>query len=242
MTLIAGYNFGEFALIAADTRVSWYWKGALRYRDDEIKLRRSLMGLITGAGLVDLLDNVKEHLGREEVLHTDRILEIVQEAREEADERWSGYPDSHLDEALDTTGWMFTYLTPDGPDGITLRLAAVSSAKDDRICHIQPGKSWMLPPTGTTHEQFKEWLNILNGAYKPLTPETDFGEHLSHHLGTMVKLMKLVSSVNEGVAETLQLGFHVKGWGTAVSSILSPPDYQHTWDIPKKDSPGESID
>jgi hypothetical protein len=62
MTLIVGFNLGSYALVGADIRVSWYPNDQLCFRDDERKIRCIEMGLITGAGLVELLDPEKERL------------------------------------------------------------------------------------------------------------------------------------------------------------------------------------
>jgi hypothetical protein len=114
MTLIVGLNLGSYVLLGADTRVVSYPNGQLRFRDDAEKIRFTSAGIITGAGLCDLLDPVKERLANEEIRSTNRIIEIIREKREGL-EGWHWLEDDRIREALNKTAWMLTYVNLDNP-------------------------------------------------------------------------------------------------------------------------------
>lgn len=122
MTLVVGFNVGPYALVAADTRVSYYPPSGPRFDDDRRKIVRTpLGGLATGAGMIALLDPVKARLTAD-VAFVDDILRAIAETRDAVEARHPN-PDSRVAEALETTAWMFTYVT--AIDGLPkLRLGA----------------------------------------------------------------------------------------------------------------------
>jgi hypothetical protein len=125
VTLIVGLHLDSYILLAADTRVSSYPNGQLHFRDDGDKIRFTSAGIITGAGLCDLLDPVKQRLEDEKISNTDRIIEIIREERE-ALEGWHWLEDERVAESLNITAWMLTYLNAnsrDNPTEYNLRLA-----------------------------------------------------------------------------------------------------------------------
>lgn len=233
MTLIVAFNLGSYALIGADTRVSWYPNEQLCFRADHRKIRCIEMGLITGAGLVELLDPVKERLDSAEVIHTDTIIEAAKAQRELVLQRpWATHP--RVAQSIQQTAWMFTYVTADNllqptPESAKLRLAFTVPQQGYMLAQVPPNASWLLAPTGTTEEQFGEWTRFCQDNVRPLTTGDDFGQNIGHHAAAIAALMKTVSAVNEGVAQTFQLGLHVFPMPKFVSTIIGP-DCEFTWE------------
>jgi hypothetical protein len=109
MTLLVGINLGSYVVLGADSRVSWYDGNKFRFRDEEEKIQRTNLGLVTGAGLKDLLDPVKEHLATDrEINHTNQLEVMMREARDRFKSE-EEYSDDRVAEALDTTCWLFSY-------------------------------------------------------------------------------------------------------------------------------------
>lgn len=80
MTLIVGFNMVAYALLVADTRLTFIRPdGSTYYHDDCEKIQRTGMGIITGAGFGNLLDAVKDRLADEEIIRTERVAEIINE-------------------------------------------------------------------------------------------------------------------------------------------------------------------
>ena len=232
MTLIVGFNFGSYALIGADARVSYYPDGQLQFRDDNEKIRETSLGLITGAGFANLLDLVKVRLLRQTASNTDEIISIIKEERERLKQApWWG--EKRIQEALQTTAWMFTYYgtgqsSADNPTEMHLRLAITVPQEGYKLALVTPGQSWLLAPTGTTDQQFSEWREFLVESQKPLNRGEPALEHLAHHSKVVAELMRRVAAVNDGVCETFQLGVHLFGGGLGLSSLIGP-DGEYTW-------------
>jgi hypothetical protein len=233
MTLIVGFHLGSYALIGADTRVCYYPNDQLCFRDDERKIRCIEMGLITGAGLVDMLDPVKERLDSADMIHTDTIIEAAKAQREIVLQRpWATHP--RVAQSIQQIAWMFTYVTADNPsqptpESVKLRLAFTVPSEGYKLVLVPPNAIWLLPPTGTTEQQFGDWTKLCQDNVQALTKGDDFGENVAHHAATIAALMKTVSAVNEGVAETFQLGLHVFPTPRFVSTIIGP-DCEFAWE------------
>jgi len=106
MTLVVGFNFGPYALVAADTRVSYYPPSGPRFEDDHRKIVRTpLGGLATGAGMVALLDPVKARLTGD-VAFVDDILRAIAETRDAVEARHPN-PDTRSTPGLPTPETVF---------------------------------------------------------------------------------------------------------------------------------------
>lgn len=211
LTLVVGLHLGTHAIVAADTRVSYYIDDVFGYEDDSEKLMMIDPGIISGAGLVSLLDNVKHRLDDDELGVIDRIADLVKGEVAFAKEFLAG-SDARVLEAIDYSAWMFTFVgvPPDvEPKTAFLRLGLVSADHDYAIAHIPPPDAWLLPPTGTTEEQFVAWRRRLKAAIKPLDKPEDFINNVQYHIDLIGGLMRDVSEVNQGVAPTFQVGVHI---------------------------------
>jgi hypothetical protein len=236
MTLIVGFNLGGFVMLGADTRLSSYPNEQLVYRDDTKKIENVECGLIAGAGLASLIDAVKTRIDDEELNHTDRIIDYMKgEVSYARQQPWSVHP--RVRDAIDHTGWMFSYVTmsdPNDPATAAMRLA-VLGASQEQLGLVGVNDVWLLPPTGTTEEQFWEWKRFAKNAIRPLSGAVEadaFGEHIRHHAECIDTLIHMVSDVNEGVAPTYQLGLHLMNPPfRAISNIINDTGtIEWTWD------------
>jgi hypothetical protein len=229
MTLVVGFNFGPYALVAADTRVSYYPPSGPRFEDDHRKIvRTSLGGLATGAGMVALLDPVKARLTGD-VAFVDDILRAIAETRDAVEARHPN-PDPRVADALDTTAWMFTYVT--AIDGAPkLRLGVAGSARDAEAENVPEGTFRLFPPTGVSEEQERAWWEFVRDELRPFVPQTDdFAQHLGHHVSVARELITQVAAVNDGVAPTFQFAVHVLPYAVGVSSIIGDgSDFELDW-------------
>ena len=193
MSFIVGLNLEQYALLGADTRVSYYPGNRLVYRDDETKIRTTSVGLITGAGLCDLLDPVKDRMAVEEPPHTDAIRQVIREECREAQRRFANCPDQRVQESLQTTGWMMTYLTDTEqyfPAG--LRVAIMGSAdENNRFQLAPPGIPAYLPFSGITQEQYDELLKMLKDELRPWKQaDESLSDNVVHHVGIIARVIK----------------------------------------------------
>ena len=110
MTIAIGINLGSYAILAADTRTTYHRFGMPFYDDNSSKVQKTMMGLITGAGFLPLLDSVKRKLATEQITNTERVLSIITEEREKTLQAWRIH--SQIDSWIEQTGWIFSYTTP----------------------------------------------------------------------------------------------------------------------------------
>jgi hypothetical protein len=224
MTLIAGMNLGSYAIVAADTRMSYYINDIFGYRDDGEKIRNIDPGIISGAGLASLLDAVKERLDDDQLGIVDRIADLVR--GEVAYARQQPYAmDPRVAEAIEMTAWMFTYVGTPDPDDLStavLRLALTVPSENHWLASVAANDVWLLPPTGTTDDQFWTWKRRLKSNLQPITEAEDFPGNLQHHLRLIGELMQDVSAVNRGVAPTFQVGIHIFPRTRLISNVIRP--------------------
>jgi hypothetical protein len=224
MTLIVGMHLGSYVLLAADTRVTYYSNEIRMFRDDFTKIRRTSMGLVSGAGIVELLDPVQDRLKAETIAIIDRIVEIVQEQLTVVKkEPWAGHPRNA--DAIEHTGWMCTFIGSDNsrdPPTHPLRLGVVG-AKETLIQSIPFNDVFLLTPTGTTPEQWTAWYRFAKDNLQPLADKAevaDIARNIAHHARVARDLMERVSLANDGVAKTLQLGVHIYPFLTGTTGII----------------------
>jgi len=119
MTLLAGFNAQEYALLAADTRITY--KIPIfgdKSRDGDHKIIHCHLGLFTGSGYSEAIDAVKNKLLSTAINHTDDLNNIINtEAAPKLNELLKSHPDIE-----DKTCFLFTYHTIIENKG-TLRVA-----------------------------------------------------------------------------------------------------------------------
>jgi len=239
MSIIVGFNLQTYVILGADTRISFYPDNHFVYRDDEEKIQTTGLGLITGAGLCDLLDPVKERFAQEKPSDTSLMRQIIREEGRNAAAQFAGYPDPRVEESIKTTGWMLTYVTGSEqyfPAG--LRLAVMSNSfKDDTFGLVLPGTSSFLPFAGITEAQHGELKAIVtDGQLRMWKPEKEtFEDNLAHHVGLIVKVIVRASKMSEMVSPMFQVGLHSLANEIGISKILDPArstSFELTWTRP----------
>jgi hypothetical protein len=181
------------------------------------------MGLITGMGLVQLLDPVKHQLCVEDPLHTDRIVEIIREQRAAADGRWP--KDARVREAIEhSTSWMFSYITSSDPQhptpgNVTLRLATSHPHDGYRLgLHGSP-KGAIGFPHGIEPGEAEPITKYLNDNMQPMAHWPDFESSVTHNAGLAGQVIRYLSEINDGVSPYFQIGVHSLLHGAVVSGV-----------------------
>jgi hypothetical protein len=214
----------RYAIVAADTRLSYYINDVFGYRDDGEKIRNIDPGIISGAGLASLLDAVKERLDDDQLGIIDRIADLVRS--EVAYARQQPYAkDPRVAEAIEMTAWMFTYVGAPDPNNLStavLCLALTVPSEHHWLASVAVNDVCLLPPTGTTEDQFWTWKRRLKNNLQPITKGEDFQDNLQHHVRLIAELMQDVSTVNQGVAPTFQVGIHIFPKARLISNVIRP--------------------
>jgi len=230
MTAIVGMNLGDYVIIAADSRLTYYPPTRPSFfRDDKLKVKEVRSGLATGAGLGNLIDSVNERLDEEDPLHTDRIIDIIKEERETIPQDW--LERELVRNSLEhETSWMFSYLTApniESPtfDSFQLRLAS-SHPRDNYTLCLYPPNTGALSLPGEVVPAVDFLHTELSDGIKPLNESEGLQDNISHHVTLCVRIIHAVAAVNETVSRSVQVGVHVAsrrfGLHIGVSELWAP--------------------
>jgi hypothetical protein len=109
MTCILVAHLGSEVVIAADKRVIRYEADGTRtvIGDNEEKIVRTAVGIVTGCGALPMLEPVKNVLSTKGFATTDEVLELIQQTRNAYAEANVANPRLAAD--LAETSWLFTY-------------------------------------------------------------------------------------------------------------------------------------
>lgn len=217
-------NLGYYALLAADTRVTSCPPGQTPvWRDDEEKVQVTNLGIITGMGLCELLDPVKERLSAETLTNTDGILEIIRTERARIDARCpqESWLRPHIEHV---TSWMFTFVECDNPnsptpDSLRLRLAGCHPKDDYDISLYLPPAVAIGLPNGITEERAAPIRQALADNFRPMRDWSEFRDNLGHHVDLACAVIHALSEVSKSVSPYCQIGVHSIRLGTSVSEI-----------------------
>jgi len=218
MTINIGINLGRYIILAADTRTVYCLDGRIiRYSDEHQKIQKTKVGLITGAGYTDLLDDVKKQIAQENVNHTDQIIVIIRKCRENLQLK-PAFSSVLGSKWIEATSWLLTYMTPIRNAG-TLRLALIHPQFGDKIAVCQKNKSCVIMPADSTPEQSEHVTNIVNSQIKPLEEPTRINENIDYHVALIRGVIKGVSQDHRSVSQSFQIGIHTIDGRMGISCI-----------------------
>lgn len=217
MTLLIGANLKEYAIIAADTRISWF--NGLFHKDQDHKIALCEFGLITGSGYVDALDSVKKELLKKTISHTDEIYEIVnQYARPLIEQLEKDYPNSQHN-----TCFLITYATL-VENKKTLRLAILHPEWNYKLGFYE--KSAVVMPSGSLEESIRKYSTFLDERLVDFPKDVDddkfteaFFENFFTNIHPIAQCFHEISQISKFVsndidyAVTLLNGTVIYGYG-----------------------------
>lgn len=225
MTIAIGLHLGSYIMLAADTRVTWHAFGMdISHRDDSEKIRRTNVGIITGAGWVDLLDSVKSRMANEHLVSTNDLIRTIRE------ERARLAPPPGIDPAKVTnfTGWIFSYTTEiDSQFKLRLAMSHPSISEGKEIALYKEGELAMIAPAEATETQASTISNLLReNMRKPLgipdlADSAKLQNHISHHWLIVAAAIKGLQPNFKSISDKVQIGVHLLSGARGVSDISS---------------------
>jgi len=214
MTIALGINFGDYILLAADTRTTFGWPNyKIGYTDETEKIQKTSCGLITGAGRTVLLDSVKIRLAKQEITNSDQIFEIIKEQRL-----------SLLREAAITandiamTGWIFSYMTILN-DATKLRLDVVHPSLAEGSVRWEENKAAVICPVEATKQEANAIIETLNDAIKPFPEFTTVEQSYQYHAQVIAALIRKIQPSYPSISRYIQIGIHKLDGSIEISSV-----------------------
>ena len=124
-------------------------------------------------------------------------------------------------DALQTTGWLFSYVTP-GPDASALRLTHCHPSIDNTLGLVEEGHAMVMMPTSATEAEAAHWTLEVEEhlrVWDPENPEHDLQTSLSHHIQLIAEVVDAVAKDHATVSHTFQVGVHSLRGETGISNL-----------------------
>lgn len=215
MTIALGINFGDYVLLAADTRTTYGWPNhTVGYTDEYEKIQKTSFGLITGAGRTNLLDSVKDRLAKQEITNTDQVFEIIKEERLNLLGRYLITEDE-----IAMTGWIYSYKTilNDAPK---LRLDVVHPSLGDGLVRWEENKAAIIFPYEASKAEADKIIGIFNQVIKPSTEFATVEESCRYHGQIIGELIGQIQPKYPSVSRCYQIGIHKLDGSMGISPII----------------------
>jgi hypothetical protein len=241
MTMVAGMHLGEYVLIVADTRISYFPRDdEPRYEDGRSKIYRTKLGLISGAGAVGLLDAVRLRLCNVEsddlssFADVHQIIEEERTLRAPEQDTQGPLPEVHPAQA----SWLFTYYNP-APDPAERLRMGVMTAGDSRSRILLRGESQILFPTGLPKDVAEATARILQKEIRlPGDGVGITGDILQYNVQLARGLIRFVAAKVPGVSpDSYQVGLYTRDLMWAISDVMDDMTPSFTLTLQPYDAP-----
>lgn len=230
MTIALGVNFGDYALLAADTRTTYFnWNGSVRkYEDDSEKIQKTTIGLITGAGSTQLLNLVKDRLRNERIIHTNQMLSMVEEARTKY--RRAFWRTAERD--IEMTVWIFSYMTlKDGRP--KLRLDILHPTFGDMFARYEENHPVLIGPHEATEKEVAGISDFLKKKIKLSREFSALSDSIQYHWSIIASLIRKIQPAFPSISSYSQVGVHTLDGFVGVSHILKDDESNVTIKLEK---------
>lgn len=232
MTIAIGVNFGGYVLLAADTRVSHYNMNdqLIDYDDDHEKIYHTSIGIITGAGGVELLGLVNNKFTQlHEIGSTDLLLDIAYRERTRYRGLFRQFPKQYVEKTIEKTGWIFSYLThAEGTfDGGTpaLRLGMIHPSQNIiGRRHLADNFPIAIYPFEAGEEDANDIFHSLKDLIKPIEQFKEIEDSIQYHGLQIAQLIQNISPSFPSISSYCQVGAHTLDGRTGTSAVVKPGD------------------
>lgn len=220
--------------MAADTRVTRYSSmlGPPIYEDDNKKVHKTSLGVITGAGSVELINLVNNRLNKiDEIMDPDQILDIINKER-------NNYRASHPEvpeQYIENTGWLFSYFAiNESKQTAAFRLAFIHPSIEPIIG--QRYAVWNHPYVIHPYETLAnpseaEYIDdSLKKLIKPIEEFDSLDDTVQYHGLQIADLIQEISPKYSSISSSCQIGVQAHTSDKppyihpGVSTIIKPGD------------------
>ena len=207
----------------------------MTYRDDEEKIRRTQIGIITGAGSTELLDRVESRLLLEEIQYTDQIRDIV--VAESSDILSATMTPLHRELTRGTT-WLFTYIGAGSSHQLDerlsapgLRMAVTGPTLGFETMIYLPGQVGILWPHGVEENRCREIHDFCETRLRMPTDENESPvEDIAHHVAAIAEAITQMAHLSKSVSARFQFGIHTIAHDIGLTGISSGDgDIEFSW-------------
>jgi hypothetical protein len=222
MTLLIGINLGEYAIIGADTRVN---QGPARWEDGNQKIQIVPTGLMAGAGLAVVHDEVRAALLRNP---QTRGADIAATARAVC-ERWRG---QHRRVAgadlVDVTQFIMTMQGAE--PGSPLFLNVWHPEQPDALLPVVQNRGFPIMPIDTNAADLTEVDEWLQREVRPIGSGDELETVIRSHTRLIGAIISSIAQKSTYVSESFSVGVHFRApQEIRLSEIMRTPDDFLRW-------------
>lgn len=199
MTCILVAHLGSEVVVAADKRETRYMAdGSLTVDNDNVqKIVRTPAGIVTGCGMVEMLNPVKDHLSAQGFATTDEVLELIQQTRNTYAKANATSPRLAAD--LSKTGWLFTYPATANGQAVTRAVFFHPSISTETFAVVGEGRVLCLPG-GFSDEQADKVRHQLQGVVSSSLSASPYAQAKQEIIKYMRHLMSEVAETSLSVS------------------------------------------
>lgn len=222
MTCILVANLGSEVVVAADKRaVQYKADGTLTVaRDDVQKIVRTPAGIVTGCGMVEMLNPVKDHLSAQGFATTDEVLDLIQQTRNTYAKANATSP--RLASDLARTGWLFTYPATANGQVVTRAVLFHPSLSTETFAVVGEGRVLCLPG-GFSDEQADKVRHQLQVAVTSALSAIPYAQAKQEIIKQMLHLMSEVAETSVSVSSVCDVAV-ISGSDVEIKCAVSVSD------------------
>lgn len=222
MTCILVAHLGDVIIIAADKRVTQITQDGVKIPcgDNEEKIVRTKVGVITGAGSVAMLDPVKSFVRDHGFNSPDDVLDLILRTRNSFSKFHAECPRLQAD--LAETSWMFTYPTVVNDQAVNRFVYYHQHHGAESLRRLDVGRV-MCFPGGFSLEQAQELQSKLHNVVTESLKSCPAGQARQLVISYMLTLMSEISAASETVSNTCDIAL-IEGSQVLVAMSVSAGD------------------
>lgn len=204
MTCILVAHLGDVVIIATDKRVTQITEYGVKIPcgDNEEKIVRTEVGVITGAGSVAMLDPVKSLVRDHGFDSPDDVLRLILHIRDSFSEVHANSPRLAAD--LAETSWMFTYPTVVNDQAVTRFVYFHQHHSAESLCGLTEGRV-MCFPSGFSLEQAQALQARLQAVVTEALESLPANQVRQSVVSCMLTLMSETADISETVSSTCDI-------------------------------------
>jgi hypothetical protein len=215
MTINIGLNLKKYVLIAADTRITYYnhfFPLLHFFKDDENKIKRTKLGLITGAGRVDILHMVEQGLTTLDIKNTEEMLEFIKATIKTL-------PEYIKKKDIEMTGWFLTYQAMEKENPV-IRCAIIHPTYDYKLYIIPENKGAVIAPI-EANENVAEIINqCINENIKPIDDLSQLNDSIAYNCSWIQGMLETLSKDFKSICSSYSIGVHLVDGKIGISDII----------------------
>jgi hypothetical protein len=205
MTCILVAHLGSEVIIAADKRVVKIEADGSRTPDHDSveKIVQTGVGVITGAGMVEMLDQVKSTLRGVSFSDPFDVLDLILDARRSYSA--AHFDCSRLDDDLRKTSWVFTFVDVDSKGHAVTRVAYYLQSHNAHSLRELGCGSVLCLPGGFTYEQADKARHQLQDVVTSSLSTLPYEQAAQTVVSHMIQLMSEIAEVSVSVSSVCDL-------------------------------------